>query len=201
VAGILKVPTGWLIACDPTRAMFPHDFPPLTCRFPPGDWPVEVYRVVHSSEGAADTHLAATVRTGTEPVERWEHAVAFRPMLRIAGSSNKDETQKPWLVLVDGGVAAFVDKAGMNALGEAADLAMNNYDRDGPFFISLVRTSIVELDCEPAANVVIFGAGVGDGAYPCFIGYSAASRPVALLMLFDTFDPDATAAATGGVDD
>jgi hypothetical protein len=39
---------------------------------------------------------------------------------------------------------------------------------------------------------VIFGAGVGDGAYPCFVGYDADSQPLVLLMLFDTFDGERT---------
>jgi hypothetical protein len=35
----LKVPTGVIIACDPTEAVFPEDCPPFVERFPQGDWP------------------------------------------------------------------------------------------------------------------------------------------------------------------
>jgi hypothetical protein len=69
----LKVRTGALIVCDPTAAMVPEDCPPLTERFPSGDWPVLLCRVPSGTTDDATQMLCvgALVRFGTGEAVRW----------------------------------------------------------------------------------------------------------------------------------
>ena len=187
--GLLKVPTGRIIACDPTGAMFPQDTPPFARRYPVGEWPVELYSIIHPSRGARGVHLAAVVRAGGAAVARWEVASPARADVR---PNRWPDDGQPWLVSVDGGMAGFVDQAGMAALGKAAEAALRQADPQGLFGL---RTRSLLLESDPASNVVMFWSGAGDGAYPCFVGLSEDGQPVALLILFDTFDADRTAAA------
>ncbi|HEX8916644.1 MAG TPA: DUF4241 domain-containing protein [Humisphaera sp.] len=198
-AGLLKVPTGRLIACDPGTAMFLQDAPGFAHRFPIGEWPVTVYAARSDSRGTNGVHLAAAVCVGDAPVQRWAFARPLRMGPRLAGAAEPEEPAEPWGVSVDGGLAAFVDKAGMPALGQLAQDALDDgCPGDGPLGIPLQESICIELpDAELPANVVIFGAGVGDGGYPCFVGVAADGRPAVLLILFDTFDARATAAAIG----
>jgi hypothetical protein len=172
--------------------MFPEDTPPFARPFPVGEWPVELYAVGRASRVAGGTHLAAVVRAGSAAVSRWEPASPSRDAVR----PNRWPGEGQWLVSVDGGIAAFVDQAGIAALGVAAEGSLRRLETRGPFSLELDESANLPLESDPKSNAVIFGAGVGDGAYPCFMGLSAGGEPAALLMLFDTFDADRTDAAT-----
>lgn len=158
-AGSLQLPTGRLIAVDPSwlsptplRAV-----EPFTVAAPPGTYPLELALLRWDD----DLRVGAARLTVTDrPVTAWEMAV--RP-------GEDPATLQPGYffgVGVDVATIAVFDAAAlaeMDRLADAGPHAFTAWSADRPVH----RAEVV-----PGANAVAFTTGWGDGSYPVWIGRS-----------------------------
>ncbi len=172
-AGLLKLPSGRLIVCDPYRQARAAVHP-FTVTVPPGSYPVYVShrRLRHPDGETGPGHevTAAMVRLSDEPVTAWE-----------LGRQSESE-HRAFVSLT--GTAAFLD-AGAGAtlagfIGEDQD--------DGAFATAMNADQPVNLT-DGTHNVIAFWSGHGDGLYWTWIGRAADGRPVAFVTDFDVVRP------------
>lgn len=167
--GMLKVPTGKLLACDPIQ-MRP-DADPLVYDFPKGAFPVELALLVDGN----DTIVAMSrIRFSETAIAKWE--VALHP----GQEPLPVHSQAVYCYPVDAGLGVFVDQAAViafDALGESA--SMNLFMRlvDQPHY----RGDIFAFG---AYNLAEFCTGWGDGCYASYVGYDAAGNLCQLLTDF-----------------
>jgi uncharacterized protein DUF4241 len=187
--GMLRLPSGALIACDPTYLQpagpgasewvtksysYGQSHHPFTATVPPGDYPVVLSRFRWFS-GSGPTVAAVKVWIGDGAVDSWEMALR-------AG-------QDPRL-LPDGGFFGFGVDAGTGCFFDAvAASALAHQTRR---FVLGYQESRELTDDASGANLIAFSSGWGDGSYPVWIGSTAAGDIacfVADLLTFDIMTP------------
>lgn len=187
--GTLRLPSGALIACDPTylRPVDPdasewvtksysywQSHHPFTVTVPPGDYPVVLSRFRWLS-GSGPTVAAVKVWVGDGPVDSWEMAVRAGEDLRT---------------LPDGGFFGFGVDAGTGCFFDAtAAAALARQTRE---FVLGVEQSRELTDDASGANLIAFSSGWGDGSYPVWIGRTASGDIacfVADMLTFDVMSP------------
>src|SRR6266545_2013952 len=164
-AGLLHLPTGRLVACDPFFGSSIHEScAAFTVTVPPGHYPVSV---AAARVDPAPPDMASSLRLGVaakltirdEPVVAWE--LALRPGQDLA-ALGPDER---YCFGVDSGNGSFFDASAVDAVVDAA----------------------AEL------NIVMFDCGRGDGCYATWIGRGATGAPACfaadLVLLSDSFGP------------
>jgi hypothetical protein len=175
-AGVLVLPTGRLVACDP----FIGDGEPFAAEVPPGRYPV-VLSIAHF--GNDDQRVAfATVRFRSSLPEKWEPAVLAGE--DVEGAGEGFVTGYP----VDSGTGCFMDLRAARCLGRKMDHNEDYWQR----IMDELSENYVDtwgwvnriLDRSTGANLVAFSSGYGDGAYASFFGYGAASQAVCLVTDF-----------------
>jgi hypothetical protein len=182
--GELVVTSGHIVACDP---LVMPDTPPLAETVPLGRYPV-VLSVAELPSG--DQRVAcALLRLSDHLAVRWEMAVPQGKTL---------SSLKPGYIFgygVDAGTGCFMDADTSRAL-EARPIQMGvGYVESDELLDTLNRTSVptwswanLIMDNATGANVIAFSTGWGDGFYPSYWGYDAASQRVALVTDFGVLD-------------
>jgi Protein of unknown function (DUF4241) len=170
--GRLRMPTGRLVAVDPT--LIPYDHEPLVVTVAPGEYPVTLavarWEPPPKPGPAPGRVAAARLLVRDEPVAAWELALRAGEDPRLLG---------------DGEFYGFGVDAGMACLVDAADA-----DRLYDIYVHVGLDEGIEVtDPGSGANGFVFASGWGDGYYPVWIGRTSA-RDVAcfvadMLMLDD----------------
>jgi Protein of unknown function (DUF4241) len=184
-AGTLRMPSGGLIACDPTwvyvieqalPGTYADDHRPFTAAVAPGEYPLllSLFRWVDDARGP--DVAAAKVAVRNEPVASWEMGLRPGQDLRILG---------------DGGFFGFgVDRGTACFFDAIAAPAMARLTRD---FVLGYTTTAELSDPESGANLIAFHSGWGDGSYPTWVGRTASGDVacfIADMLLFDNVVPD-----------
>jgi hypothetical protein len=167
-AGLLDVPSGRLIACDPYVQADDHDYEkPFVVTVPPGRYPVTVAKATLETGAEYVTAVRLTIRD--EPIAEWR--------LATRGTENAADLAPDsfYGFTVDAGTGAFLDAAALPALtrvagGPDSRLATVSTRDDGELVWNL-------RDEVSGMNVVAYLSGYGDGAYPTWIGYTEAGEP------------------------
>lgn len=179
----LTLPSGNLVACDPTSVT--EEFTrPFARKVAPGTYPV----------------VAAVASLG-----EWGERVAF-VMLKLADAQPVN-WQSAETTLDDGTFsAAFGVDAGLGCLTDAETAAAFGRAQaefaaahpDGDFYAEVLTAGRDEepnwIDYRPTptseANAVIFASGLGDGLYMSHWGLNEAGEPVCLVTDLQLFDAD-----------
>jgi len=183
-AGTLRMPSGALIACDPTYlnagergtpGAYQEAHQPFTATVAPGEYPVllSVFRWV---SGTGPAEAAAKVVTRNEPVVSWE--MGLRPGQDLSILPNEGF----FGFGIDTGTGCFFDAVAAPAMARLAQ----------DFALGYKRTAELS-DPESGANLIAFHSGWGDGHYPTWVGRTASGDVacfIADMQLFDKIDPD-----------
>ncbi|MYU22346.1 DUF4241 domain-containing protein [Streptomyces sp. SID8352] len=145
-AGVLRLPTGSVIAADPGTLREGDE--PFTVPVPPGEYPVVLATMTWDDTGWGET-TAAMLRVLDRPTVSWELAVRPGQDTRLLGE------REFYGFGVDSGTGSFLDAAGRGALIELC--------KEG---VELGETT----DPGTGANLVAYPSGMGDGSYPVWIG-------------------------------
>lgn len=169
-AGVLDVPSGRLVACDPLSDARLRTFQRMV---PAGRYPVLLSR--WTSEAQHDERIAAAmVRFSEAPAVRWELA------LREGDDAQKLRRKSDAAFPVDSGNGCFMD----------ADRVKQWSSRNAEAREVLVNTgrgatrNVFVLGPATGAEVVGFSTGMGDGWYRSWWGLDAADAPVSLVVDF-----------------
>ena len=165
--GVLAVPTGRLVACDPLVDIMPA----FTRRAPAGRFPVQL--LIAHLEGPDERVAAAVLRFSEAVPDRWE--AAFTPG-QDPSTLGPDEF---FGYGVDSGTGGFLDAAAAEAIDQLAS--------DEEAFVELITTLqerlaaadratwswvLLDLDGDGTAELAVFSSGWGDGAYASYWGWS-----------------------------
>jgi hypothetical protein len=169
-AGVLDVPSGRLVVCDPLSDARLRTFLRMV---PAGRYPVLLSR--WKSEALRDERIAAAqVLFSEAPAVRWE--LALREGDDVQKLRRKSDAAFP----VDSGNGCFMDadraRAWTSRNAEAREELVNSARGD--------TRDVFVLGPASAAEVVGFSTGFGDGWYRSWWGLDAADAPVALVADF-----------------
>jgi Protein of unknown function (DUF4241) len=199
-AGLLHLPTGRVVACDPYFGSAVHEYcTAFTVTVKPGRYPVtlSVARTDWPDPDMSSPLLlgaAARLTVLDEPVVTWE--LALQPGQDPA-ALGEDEI---YCFGVDSGKGSFFDSAAVGAVAlledQAIDLEKGDFRPEHKRFLhELKRNAFANLVVDPVAdlNIVIFRCGLGDGCYAIWIGRTATGQPACfvadLRVLSDSFGP------------
>lgn len=178
-AGDVVLPTGQVVGCDPLA--FP-DPDPFTRTVEPGTYPLRVWVAVLRQDGAEWDRTVAALQLviRDEPAARWEPAL-------VKGQDPAElEGDAFFGYPVDAGAGTLADVAAITALGawdyeqvEAAFIPEQTPDAPVPGGVFPAVT-----DKANGANVVVVTSGLGDGAYPTFIGYTESGEVTSFVTDF-----------------
>ena len=184
--GMLRMPSGALIACDPSylrpvepdasewetqSTSYQESHQPFTATVPPGRYPV-MLSLLRWLDGHGPIVAAAMVRVRDEPVTSWEMA------LRQGEDPRTLRDNGFFAFGVDTAMGCFFDAAAAPALAPLA----GGLDRGGELTAEVA-------DEKSGANLIAFLSGQGDGAYPTWIGRTADGDIACLIadvLPFDT---------------
>jgi hypothetical protein len=179
--GDLLLPSGRLVAYDPSD-WAPEPQQPFAQPVAPGGHPVEL-RVVRLADGDART-LCAVIRFGAEEPERWE--LALLPGQDVA----RLETGEVFAYPVGSGTGCFCDPKATPQLLKMVNEWMDDDQSALALHQAMSDTYVDTWEWANMAlgddvNVVAFSTGIGDGAYPVWLGYGASSSlPVVAINDF-----------------
>lgn len=160
-AGMLSMPTGRLIAADPSwlpSAQRLH-IGPYTATVPAGSYPVSLAVVSWPGDRRV---AAARLTVRNELVHRWE--MALLPGQDVAALAPGEA----YNVGVDSATMAFLDAAALSPMARQVDNEPKAFQRtaeDQPLEVPGAGSS---------GNLIAFGTGYGDGGYPVWIGRTTA---------------------------
>jgi hypothetical protein len=184
-AGTLRMPSGGLIACDPTcidvneRVMpgtYRESHQPFTATVAPGEYPVllSLFRWVGDATAREKPRPKSPSATSLPRPGRWDCGPGED--LRI---------------LRDKGFFGFGADRGAGCFFDAiAAPAMARLTRE---FVLGYATTAELSDPESGANLIAFHSGWGDGSYPTWIGRTASGEVacfIADMLLFDNVAAD-----------
>lgn len=178
-AGDVVLPTGQVVGCDPLA--FP-DPDPFTVTVGPGTYPLRVWVAVLQQAGAEWDRTVAALQLviRDEPAARWEPAL-------VKGQDPAElEDDAFFGYPVDAGTGTLADVAAVTALGawdyEQAEAAFIRDRAPGAPVPGGVFPAVT--DEASGANVVAVTSGLGDGAYPTFIGYTGSGEVASFVTDF-----------------
>jgi hypothetical protein len=170
-AGTLRMPTGRLIACDPTWRDWGD---PFAVTAPPGDYPVSLSVVRFSDDPEHIRVAAAKLAIRDMPAATWEMAL-------LAGEDPR--------ILGDGGFFGFgVDRATGCFVDVSAAGSLDRF-KEG-FVLEGEHTELA--DPESGANLIAYHSGWGDGSYPTWIGRDGTGEVVCFVSDMLVLGPGAT---------
>jgi Protein of unknown function (DUF4241) len=178
--GLLKVPEGKIIACDPLTAA---EDQPFSETFPIGQFPVQL--AVARIDDDRRVGFARIKFADSEP-QRW--------MIATCEGEDADELEPDEIFGygVDAGTGAFMDVTGYKALVGFLDDKEENYNVLVDKLLENNKTIGDFLLWEHGdTNVAIFSSGWGDGYYPTFIGYDEHGKICRLVTDFCVLDYEA----------
>jgi hypothetical protein len=161
----LDLPTGRLVAYDPTSVNVNVPPTPFLTTVPPGRYQVSLARVRFVADAEHSRVAAAKLSVRPDPVVRWELAL-------VAGQDPAKLGPRTFFGYgVDSGYGAFFDASAVSAVCRLLG------DMEGPLMDALVRdvdsAGASVRDSVSGLNVTTFASGWGDGSYPTWIGYTA----------------------------
>lgn len=167
--GVLTLPSGQVMACDPTYESF--EVEPFTRLVRPGRYPVVVTHAVQDGHEHGWIAAAAIVLRDEAPA-RWELALC-------AGQRLADLRPGEFYGYgVDGGTGCFVDAE------TAAEFASRrHFSRMLKAFERGDHRPMVHVHRDEPA-VAVFMSGLGDGCYASYWGLDARGEPVCLVTDF-----------------
>jgi Protein of unknown function (DUF4241) len=168
--GNLTLPTGRLIAADPTDGMFPDELIAFTRTVPPGAYPVVCGLVNERLARRTAPNVYVLIRFSEHPIMHWELALCPEQ------KAEELEGMQYFGFGVDSGLGGFFDESVKSALELEENQARLGYRR--------TMVGEILLDESTGGNLVVFTAGMGDGSYPCYWGLDAQDQPVCLLADF-----------------
>lgn len=170
-AGTLRMPTGHLIACDPTWEDWGD---PFVVTVPPGDYPMSLSVVRFSDAPGHALVAAAKLAIRDTPAASWELALLPRQDPRLLGD------REFYGFGVDAGTACFADASAAGPLRKLIE----GFVLDG---------ECTELaDPESGASLIAYQSGCGDGAYPTWIGRDDAGEVTCFVSDMLALGPGAT---------
>jgi hypothetical protein len=158
--GSVTLPSGRLVVGE-----YLLDEKPLDVRVRPGSYPVHVTLARYRGRGSPDVALATMVLSN-EPTIRWKAAGSFA---------------------VDGGSATFTSPEGVAYLRQTfeRDEAEWTAVHERVFDSRVAHDYLVtQYSLDNGRNLVEASSGVGDGAYPVFVGYDGRGRPTRVVADF-----------------
>jgi Protein of unknown function (DUF4241) len=169
-AGRLRMPSGRLIAADP--AWLDAELEPFTTTVSPGAYPVALAVIRFEQDPRHQRVAAANLVVRQEPVVSWELALRPGEDPRMLGEGEF------FGFGVDTGTAAFLDAAALTAMvGLVTDGWETFVERHGGNLYRQQQAEVAEMiDPASGANLIAFESGWGDGAYPTWIGRTAAGE-------------------------
>ncbi|WUI04035.1 DUF4241 domain-containing protein [Spirillospora sp. NBC_00431] len=170
-AGSLRLPSGRLVAADPSS--LPYDGEPFSVTVSPGTYPVTVSLATFIDDPGHSRVVAARLDVTDRPVDRWELA------LRDSQDPLDLGHQEFFGFGVDAGMACFVDAEACDRLSDVW------HTLDG-----LVEPRHLEVG---DGDMVAWSSGWGDGAYPTWIGRDSTGAVacfVADMLLFPSESAD-----------
>ncbi len=156
-AGSLRLPTGRLVAVDPSWSSGgwrPPGIGPFTVTVPPGTYPLELALLRWEDLRVA----AARLTIADKPVTAWEMAVR---------DGQNPATLRPGYffgVGVDVATIAVFDAVVLDAVGRIQDADPTAFD------VLHADRPVTRADVLPGVNAIAFNTGWGDGSYPVWIG-------------------------------
>jgi hypothetical protein len=168
-AGVLQLPTGRLIAADPSwlPSWQRLSIAPYTATVPAGRFPVTLALV----EWPTDRRVAAAKLTiRDEPVVAWE--MALRPGESLAALRDG----AAYTVGVDVATIALFDAVALPAMARRADEDPKSH------YVGAADRPIELTDPASGANLIAFETGWGDGAYPVWIGRTPAGAVACFVV-------------------
>jgi len=183
--GMLRMPSGALIACDPGYLYEPpglvetyayqQSHQPFSATAAPGEYPV-MLSAFRWLAGSGPIEAAVKAWVGDGQVTSWE--MALRP-----GEDLRTLPDDGFFGFgVDSGTGCFYDASAAPALAPLAE-----------GFVLGHETTAEITDQESGANLIAFHSGWGDGSYPVWIGRTAAGDIacfIADMLPFDNVIPD-----------
>lgn len=178
-AGDVTLPTGQVVGCDP---LVFAESDPYTVTVPPGTYPLRAWVAVLQQNGDEWRRYVAALQLAVrdEPAVRWE------PALVKGDDVNDLEDDAFFGYPVDSGTGTLADAAALDALGgwdyeriEAAFIPDETPQAPVPGGVYPAVT-----DEKTGANVIVVSSGLGDGAYPTFIGYTASGEVASFVTDF-----------------
>lgn len=176
--GVLTLPSGQVLACDPTWQDF--DRRPFARQVRPGRYPV-VLTTMRADAGAAHASVAAAALVLRDELPaRWELALAVGQRLADL------QPGQLYGYGVDGGTGCFIDAEFAESFGK------RNFQRllrayEGSGFRPLIHV----VKDEP--TIAVFQSGWGDGFYASYWGLDARGEPVCLVTDFGLLTAPVTA--------
>lgn len=155
-AGVLRVPTGAVIAADPGTLDSRDE--PFTVKVPAGNYPVLVAGMRWERERWGES-TAAMLRILDKPTASWELAVRPGEDARMLGDGEF------YGFGVDSGMGAFLDASGRDALAATYQRRQESDPSDD----EVTETA----DPASGTNMIAYLSGRGDGSYPVWIGRDA----------------------------
>ncbi|MFF5482054.1 DUF4241 domain-containing protein [Streptomyces sp. NPDC012935] len=159
-AGLLRLPTGRVVACDPGWRT-PEE--PFTVAVRPGSYRMQIataaYPVEHWGKALhMEGFTGARILVSEEPTATWE--LALRP-----GEDPRMLREGEFYGFgVDSGTGCFVDAAAADRLTGGERTVPDRDSADGIFALD---------DPESGGNLIGYPSGMGDGSYPVWIGRDA----------------------------
>lgn len=166
--GVLSLPSGQVLACDPTYEDF--ELPAFAREVRPGRYPVVLTRVGGGEAGGGTVAAAALIFRDEAPA-RWE--LALLPDQRLADL----RFGELYGYGVDGKTGCFVDLKHAKIFGASHHARLREaHERAG------YGAFVYALRGEPA--VAVFPSGGGDGVYASYWGLDRKGEPVCLVTDF-----------------
>lgn len=172
--GRLILPSGNIIACDPSYLRHHDDLTPFTRTVAPGAYPVIIALVDYSIDNATQSSLITCARIDftSEKPNKWELAVvpgqdlSTLPLGRSFGFG------------VDCGMGCFLDEETRKEIAE-----LSNFDAIGH---QLTRPCAnITLNGLTGANLIAFHSGYGDGEYSSYWGLDEEGTLCCLVTDFE----------------
>lgn len=193
--GMLNLPTGNVVACDPLVGLSHTD--PFTRSVAPGKY--SVVACIAQTPESGDRYAAVRIAFSNERAATWQLAVTASQDISVL-KSDEEYFGYP----VDAGLGCFCDLETQATYAKFLDDFIernpdgNIYD---DYFAALFKVNAIDpsdpgdignwlnfhLPNQPDLNVVMFSSGYGDGAYPCYWGIADNGKVCSLIVDFQVF--------------
>lgn len=179
--GLLTLPSGRIVACDPFVG---PERPAFLITVPRGSYPLRfAYPMVHGEAGGRVAF--ARLDISKQPVVRWQMAlIAGQDVTKLKG----DEF---FGYPVDAGTGCFADADTMATLLQlmTADAELSQgWISEGEVAGKAKGMNWYLDKLYGSGNILMFESGWGDGAYASYFGYDAQGKVAALLTDFQVID-------------